>query len=111
MGLTLKEKRIQIKKLSENLKDGIFDFYKSMTSNTDYYIKDKESFEHFDITNEAHYSVLIDYLKNYQKEPDVYTFDEILSNLESFGYGIEKTDIPDLKAYIKQYDKPYKKES
>ncbi len=112
--MNLEEKRKEIESLCQNLDESNFCFSKSMTKDSYYYIRYKEIFEYFDINNENHYSALIDYLKEHQKEPELYTLDEIKNGIDKLAndppykdWIIINAEI--IKESISKYMKPYKK--
>ena len=100
LSCTLDEKFIVIITQQLRIENNIFE-YKNIV---------RCDFGEFDIDDEKEYNDLIYKLKKHQKEPDVYTLDEIFEIEHKWyvNYNDSKNNL-DRVEYIKKHAKPYKK--
>ena len=107
--MNLEEKRKEIESLSKNLDESNFYLSRSLTNKSIYFIgmHDLDDFSIFDINGYNCYNALIDNLKKHQKEPELYTLDEIQRCIDIW----VESDAAEIvcKDYIKKHAKPYKK--
>ena len=108
--MNLEEKIKEIEALCENLHESDFYLSKSMTNKSLYFIgmHDLDDFSIFDINSDNCYNTLIYNLKKNQKQPELYTLDEI-ERLDLAGYFKNFASKKAFFDLIKNHAKPYKK--
>lgn len=109
----LEEKIKEIKELCLNLDESKFYLSRSLTNKSIYFIgmHDLDDFSIFDINSDNCYNALIDTLKKHQKEPDLYTLDEIIRTIDnaSLYYSHNDNYINWLKEFINNNIDTYQK--
>ncbi len=110
--MNLEEKIKEIEYLCQNLDESNFYLSRSLTNKSIYFIgmHDLDDFSIFDINCDNSYNALINNLKKNQKQPDLYTLDEIFKIEHKWyvNYNDSKNNL-DRVEYIKKHAKPYKK--
>ena len=74
--MNLEEKKKEIEGLWQNL-DPDITVYKSFTDKSDIVIQWELNYSQYPIKFDNHYNSLVEILKENQKEPEIYTIDEI----------------------------------
>lgn len=115
------EKIKEIRELCKNLdRNKIVDVYQNICNKNfiklDQNIKNNDGdyiYITYDIDVNNEYNDLVHYLKSNQKQPDLYTFDEIIRTITnaSVMYSHDDNYIDWLKEFIKSNIVPYKKKS
>ena len=107
--MNLKEKRKEIKNLCKNLDEKIFATIKQRFPDNEnsVYLDAGHLHAKFNIDDEKQYNRLIDFLKQHQKQPDLYTLDAIKEALKHWCAVDKYRDI--VIRDIKKHAKPYKK--
>ena len=110
---TLEEKRKKIETLCQNLEENkIEQVYLDLKDNSIIRLHWVGGVELFELTYAPDYDKLIRYLKATQKEPELYTMNDIFNSMDEYFKdmgGLMR--LKNAKDYIKKYAKPYKKQS
>ena len=110
--MNLEEKRKEIRELCQNLDESkITNVYISCGKEDTVRIEMHSLFKVFFLYHEKDYDKLIELLKEGQKEPELYTFDEIIRTIDNASVMYSNNDnyIDWLKEFIKSNIVPYQK--
>ena len=114
--MNLEEKIKEVRKLSENLwqslgKSIYVKIVQKFPENENYVCIDAHPMrENFNIDDKEEYNDLINFLNQHQKQPELYTLDEI-ERLDLAGYFKNSQSKKAFFDLIKNHAKPYKKQS
>lgn len=111
--MNLEEKIKEIRDLCQNLDESkITSVYYDFVSQSIIKIHFKDGYKTFNLNDKNHYKHLIKHLEENQKEPELYTLEEIISIKEKWSEeDVEYLQGYNFIEYFKEHAKPYKKQS